>query len=92
MRKIPNSTLSVVCGIFAPYVENLNPERLEQALQESTKPTELKGGYTPREFCKLAKISKQTLWNWNSSGKIKLSRVGRIVRVPHAEAKRILEM
>jgi excisionase family DNA binding protein len=91
MSKIPQSVLSAGCGMFAPYVSNLNPERLEQVLNESSKPAELAPGYTPTEFCKLAKISKQTLWNWEHAGKIYLSRVGRIVRVPRAEAERVLE-
>ena len=90
MKRIPTSILSAGCGMFAPYVSDLNPERLEQALKDSSKPVELMPGYTPNEFCKLAKISKQTLWNWQSSNKIKLSKVGRIVRIPHAEAARIL--
>jgi excisionase family DNA binding protein len=90
MSKIPQSVLSAGCGMFAPYVSNLSPERLEQVLMESSKPAELAPGYTPAEFCKLAKISKQTLWNWERSGRINLSRVGRIVRIPRPEAERIL--
>ncbi len=84
-------TLPAGCGMFSPYISNLSPERLEQALNKSSKPSELAPGYTPSEFCKLAKISKQTLWNWEHSGKITLSRVGRVVRVPRFEAERILE-
>ena len=88
--KVPQNVLSAGCGMFAPFVLNLTPERLEQALNESSKPSELAPGYTPNEFCKLAKMSKQTLWNWEHSGKIRLSRVGRIVRVPRSEVERIL--
>ena len=91
MSKIPQSLLSAGCGMFAPYISNLSPERLEKVLNESSKPAKLAPGYTPAEFCRLAKISKQTLWNWENAGRINLSRVGRVVRVPRNEAERILE-
>lgn len=90
MSKIPRNVLFAGCGMFAPYFSNLSPERLEQALNESSKSPELAPGYTPTEFCTLAKISKQTLWNWETYGRIKLSRVGRVVRVPRAEAEKVL--
>lgn len=88
---IPKSILTAGCGMFAPYVKNLTPERLAKALKKSSEPPELAPGYKPQEFCKMIKISKMTLWNWEKTGKIKLSRVGRTVRIPHTEAERILE-
>jgi len=90
MTQIPKSLLHAGAGMFSAYVTNLTPGRLEQLLNDASKPTELKPGYTPKEFCALAKMSRQTLHNMEKRGDIKLARVGRIVRVSHAEAERFL--
>ena len=90
MSKIPQSVLTAGAGLFAGYLPNLTPGRLEQMLNTASKPAELQAGYTPKEFCALAKISRQTLHNMEKRGDIKLARVCRVVRVTRSEAERFL--
>ena len=90
MKSIPQSVLSAGAGLFSAYIPNLTPGKLEQLLKDASKPAELQPGYTPKEFIALAKMSRQTLHNMEKRGDIKLSRVGRIVRVPRSEAERFL--
>lgn len=90
MRQIPHALLVAGVGMYGQYIPDLTPERLQQALKQTSTPVELEPGYKPVEFCKLARISKMTLWRWEREGKIRVSRIGRVVRVPRDEAERIL--
>jgi len=46
--------------------------------------------YTIAEFAKVLKISIPTVKRWIKSGKIKVLRVGRVVRIPKEEIDRLM--
>jgi excisionase family DNA binding protein len=92
MSKIPQTVLAAGAAMFSPYVPELTSGRLEQILKQVSGPAKLEPGLTPKEFCKLAKIHRQTLWNMEKRKEIKVVRFGHSVRVPQSEVERILNI
>jgi excisionase family DNA binding protein len=90
MSRIPQSVLAAGTAMFSPYCPDLTPGKLEKFLTSKKKVDVDQPSLTTKEFCKLAKISRQTLWNKEKAGEISLIRFGRIVRVPRSEVERIL--
>lgn len=46
--------------------------------------------YTPEEVASLLKVSRETVYNWLRSGKLKGVKVFNFWRIPESELKRLL--
>ena len=46
---------------------------------------------TPKQFAERLSISRWTVYNWISEGLIKSAKIGRLVRIPESEVRRIVQ-
>jgi hypothetical protein len=90
MKPISPIVLAAASGMLSPFNPSITPGRLQQILSDAEKPVGLNQGLKISEFCRLAQISRPTLYSWERSNKIRLTRIHRVVRVPYSEAQRIL--
>ena len=44
---------------------------------------------TIKEFCDYFKISKPTFYEWKKSGKVKVMKIGRVIRIRKEELEKI---
>ncbi len=87
---IPTYVLVSIQSLLTPFLGNIPIEYLRNSLLNNSDNSSLDPGLKPQEFCNLLGISKQSLWNWEKAGKIKLTRVNHTVRIPYHEAQRII--
>ena len=46
--------------------------------------------FTPKQFAERLSISRSTFYNWITEGLIKSAKIGRLVRIPESEVRRIV--
>jgi len=46
---------------------------------------------TPKEFAERLSISRWTVYAWLQEGRIKSTKIGRLVRIPESEVERIVQ-
>ena len=93
-NKITPETLAAVTAILQQYCPGLSPTILVEAIQTfktEKKPQGLQKSLTYKEFAALAGLSLPTVHRLAKSRALKTVKVGpRLVRIPAAEAERIL--
>jgi excisionase family DNA binding protein len=87
---IPQKALYSAFGAVAPFVPGLTAEKFEQMLCGSFKSADLRPGYTIKELSKLLKCSRQSIYNMECRGDIKLLRIGGIVRIDREQVEILL--
>lgn len=50
---------------------------------------EIEKNYTPKEVAELMQVSRQTVYNWVTAGRVKAFKIGNNLRITESEVKKL---
>ncbi len=90
-KTLINGLLAEALPQVEAWLRGIVSNEVSKVLQQKEQEKKLEKTFSRDEVCKLAHISKPTLWKKTKSGEIRATKIGRRVVYLDSEVKKLLE-